>query len=936
MVQSPRPGYDRHLVALEEVLQTLRDQQRIDRLVETTSQFLHKEFNYPLVWIAVYLREEHMLVGQGGVSEKDHSFLKQKVSLFPGDLLDQVLVQQRPASVPDLREERRAGEWRKFAQKHRIQGTLIHPIRYREECLGLVLLGSEQWGGFLRGEQMSCLSILLGGLGASLSQLVTEQQRQKQKRPDEPLLALIAQLNSLPSFQQRSLTVVQETQQFINSARTSIWWFEPEQNLFRRRVTNQSKTSRDQPQTIPEISAQEISGFCQALSAGQSVAVSEMQSTIANSAPLRLMRQLKVQSFLAAPLLVQERLVGFLAVEDGPPRLWQEAERNYLQAAAQLLALTVPQDKTEQTIQPIQQDQGLSPGFTRPIYSEQDWRDTLRLAAEQLSKSLQVPRVVLLLCDPDTGKFSVGFQNQGVKLRPLGESLKPLSDVDWQMLERSTGAITIDNWSDDLRLLAWRETFLNLGVKSLLVCSTALGRPLEGLLLLGHESVRGWTSTERQMVESVAQQLGLIVHQWQLQRQSEQQQKIHTSVQQGLMAIQKTQNLERLEQTALNDLMQVLQVPLAALVTWSPGQNQGRIVVPPEIHPKFAVQAEVLVPIDRDELIQTALTRSRDRDPIDQYSSLVKLSVQELAPDTRHWLCGSDVGQIIAIALQTDPEYEASGVVLVVDRLERHWTALQLSALVTLLNHFAWAHRAISLTQLLKQEWQNLESLNWYKQRRLEDWCRQLTFCSRQMNELVQQKSLLAIDTLGQRLAHQLEAMVSTMSALAQRESWQLHIQPDSIPLATLLKRLLDRIEPLLKKQQIWYQVHNQRNLTISGDIHKIDLALYELLLAACHRVTPGGRIDLWCQPLEQDWFELSITDDGTIDPRLLIDLHHYEHLDLLAPSTLDQPPGRHLKICQSLLQQLGGQMDMFRLEDGRVLSRLILPLVPPAVRGDR
>jgi hypothetical protein len=44
-------------------------------------------------------------------------------------------------------------------------------------------------------------------------------------------------------------------------------------------------------------------------------------------------------------------------------------------------------------------------------------------------------------------------------------------------------------------------------------------------------------------------------------------------------------------------------------------------------------------------------------------------------------------------------------------------------------------------------------------------------------------------------------------------------------------------------------------------------------------------------------------------------------------PSTLDRPPGLHLWICQSLIQQIGGQLKLYQIEDGRVLSRLLIPI---------
>lgn len=933
MAQSrAQTGQEGQLLALEEALQALREAQQIKELIAITLNFLQSEFDYNLIWIGLYDRADQVLVGQGGITPTGEvSFLKQRFNLFPGDLLDQVLVMQRPAGVPDLREENRAGEWRKAAQKFNIQGALVYPIRHRDQCFGLVLMGSHLWGGSPRAEETARLAMLLGALGAALYQIETASQQQKVKRPDQPLLNLLSQIGSLATFEQRLAAIVQVTQQFIAPTRTSVYWFEPERCYFYRRAMNQVRIGASLRQANPsplEISAQDINGFYQALTMGQVVSVSELEGALNANVPGRLMQLLKLRSLLAAPIQFQAEFLGFLAVEGDTPRIWEEEEKSYLRAVAQLAGLAAPLDKMDQVIAQTQADQALMSGLTQAICNDEDGKLSLKLAAEQLCQRLMVERVLILLHDPDTGQFSVCHQAQGPRKRPLGESLKPLSDLDWQMLERHQSAIAIENLAEDLRLLVWRETLMQLGVRSLLACNTSLGKPLEGVVLVCHDQTRTWNSTECQMVEAVSQQLGLILHQWQLQRQSEQQQKIFLAVQQGQMSIQKTQNLERLEQTALQDIMQILQVPLVALVTWTPGQQQGWVVTPPLPNPKFAIPKDTSIAIQLDPLIQATLRRVQEGVPVDKYAALLLLSVEELAPETRFWLNSAEIGQIAAIALQTDPEYEPSGVLVVADYRDRTWSELELNALVTLVNHFAWAHRSICLTEVLKRGCQRLECLNWYKQGRLEDLYRMLAADTKKLSELLTQQPPAGTELQWQRMARQLQGALAPLPSLIKHEAWQLQANQESMALATLLKRSLGRVERLIKQRQIWSQVHNQANITLTGDIAKIELVLYELLLAACGRSRPGGRLDIWCQPLEHPWLELSLTDNGAIDPRLLIDLHHREHLDLLAPSTLDHPPGRNLKICQTIIQQLGGQMDIFGLEDGRMLSRLTLPIV--------
>jgi phosphoglycerate-specific signal transduction histidine kinase len=136
-------------------------------------------------------------------------------------------------------------------------------------------------------------------------------------------------------------------------------------------------------------------------------------------------------------------------------------------------------------------------------------------------------------------------------------------------------------------------------------------------------------------------------------------------------------------------------------------------------------------------------------------------------------------------------------------------------------------------------------------------------------------------------------------------------------------------VDHLIKQRQLWSQVHNEETLTVGGDIGKIEFVLHEILLFACRRSPNSGRLDIWCRPLDAQWLELSITDNGVIEPRLVEELHIGRSQDLLMPSTLDYPPGLHLAICQSLMETVGGEFTLFKLEDERVLSRLIIPIVP-------
>ncbi|MEP0922154.1 GAF domain-containing protein [Leptolyngbya sp. ST-U4] len=917
-------SYEKQLVALGRTLQALREEKTIDGLIKIGLDYFQAEFDYGLVWIGLYDRAEQLLIGKGGSLPKgEPSLLKQKVSLNPGDLLEQVIMQQRPIAVPDLREESRAGGWRTVAQRMGIQGTAIFPIRHQGQCFGVVMLGALLWGTSPHIEEKARLSMVLGGFAEALFQIETEAQRQQTKRPDEPLLLLLSKLGSLPTLAKRLEAIVAETHRFIvpdslkggsASYRTNIYWYEREHRYFWRRTGNRA-ISPGEAET--KILVQDIGSLYQTLTADQLVCIGEANSSFKADTTGRLMQQLQTRSLIAAPILFQGELRGFLAIEGTEARIWSEEDKSFMRGAAQLIALTAPLEEMEVAIQQVKQDQILTAEVSRALYSEDDWRNSLKRCAEQVCQRLNVERFLVLLYNGDQEQFDICFQHQPKNRRPLVAPLVALNPVDWQMLERSTEAISIENLEDDLKLMTWRKPFLDLEVRSLLICSSAIGKPIEGLLVVAHEAPRSWSRADRELLRVVSQQIGLLLHQFQLQHQTEQLQKNVQVVQWGLTTMQQATELDVLEQSAMQNIAQLLQAPLTALISWQPGRTVAQISTAVVAKPGFRVATELPIPIYTDMLVQTAL----------QTDGLLPLTIEEVTPETRHWLNGAEIGQLLVLTLRTAPDHEPTAIVLIGrEKTSPNLAGSQLAALGTLMTQFAWCRRYLILTQTLVNQRQRLSQINWYKMRRLDEVYRILNIALRRLNELGNQKDATASMRYQQTLRH-LGNTLTSLTPVLKHERWQLHQEYESIPLASLLKRSLERVDVIIKQRQLWSQVHNEASLSIGGDIPKIEFVLYEMLSAACHRSPLGGRLDIWCRQVEDRWLELSITDHGVIEQRLLQELDAGRMADLLAPSTLDQPPGLHLYVCQTLMQQLGGECKLYRLEDDRILSRLMIPV---------
>jgi GAF domain-containing protein len=911
----PQDQHDQKIMALSRLLKALRETTTAEAAIALALDHVHQELEFEVVWVGEYDRVNHRLRTKGCHCPPQMRSIRTLLNLTPGDVMEQAVIHQRPLVVTDLQHEGRAGEWSTIAKQLALQSAIIFPIRYQEVCYGLLVLASPQWGKIASLGERSYLAIVMGELAEALHHFASEQQRQQIKRLDQPLLGLIGTLGGLPDIDSQLREVLRETRRFIAPKRARVFWFEPKGNYFWQRVPALGSGSiSGTSDHAGHISVDEVRGLYQALCNQQLVVIGESRGALKVVVPDRLMQHIQAESLMVAPITSQGDLLGFISVEGNQPRIWKEVEKQFLIGAVQLLGLALPTAATRESGHQLQLDAHLTTGVIQGIYGDVDWHQTLQTCFSVLQDRLAVQQFFVLLFNPDRNGYDLCFQSQASRPRGLPMLWPPLDDVDWQMLERSSTAVTIDSLNHDLKLMAWRPHLLDLGAQSVLVCNVAPGNAPEGLVLVCDGISRQWTSVEQSLFEAVARQIGVILHQWQLQRQLNQQQHIYESIQWGLQALHQGLDPELLETTTLQRVLHLLQSSAALLISWLPGSSTARVTQIASYDSNVRVNSEVAIPVHTDAIINWAL----------QTDGLLPLTVDDL-PEGLGWLQAPKGSRLLITALRTAPIHTVTGVVVVAAAPNRLWAAHHLTILKLLTSQLAWSRRSLALTAMLTQQRQDLENLNWYKHHHLEDLYRTLGKLAQDVAHLRTRSTPTAADL--DRLANQIATARDQVKPALVGERWQLYPQPQTMPLLTLLNRLLERINPILEARQLWSKVHNKSNVVLGGDTVKLELILYEVMATACQRSPVGGRIDLWCRVLTLDWIEISITDDGHCEAQLLADLNQGHPNDVLAPSRLDSPPGLHLAICKTLIDQLGGEIAFSALDDGRTHSRLLLPL---------
>ncbi len=892
---------------LSQVLPAIWEADTIERSIQEALEAIRAEFGYTLLWIGLYDRFAHKLTTRGVITNGPRRFSHTSLALHPGDLLEQVIVQQQATVIADIREESRAGAWERIAKTFELQGTVMLPIQRKGICFGLMILGSRRWGVMPGILENSTLLAINNALAEAIHQNALEVQRQQTKQPAKPLLSLLGSLGSLPGLDARLEVVAEETQKFVG-APVSLFWLEPRGRYFWCRV------GKLRGKADSNLAVSEVQSLYQSLCADEMVALGEAEGSLKASMASRLMQHLKIQSLIVAPIIYQGELQGFITVEGARARIWSDVEKAYARGVAQLVGLAMPTSEMDAALSRAKSDHLLIAGITRSIHSDRDWQHVLGLCVEQLSARIGTDQLTVLIANPDRGGFDLCYRT-GVGVE-RSEHWLPLDSVDEQMLKRAHSPVSVESLDNELKFSPWRSHFLAMNAKSLLVSNTSPGQVPEGVIVIADKIERRWSQVERELVQALSNQIGLILHQWQLQRQTDQQAHLHESVQWGMRSLQRLSKIKALDQSATRHISQILHAPLAAIIAWENGEAFAQASNVLSQNNSFHIDDKRQISVETDAVLNWAASTE----------GLLTLKIEDLPNDNQQWISGPAGAQLLVMALRTAPEHEPNAVIVLADSAGRQWSDEQTSLLAVVVNQLAWCRRHIKLTGRMLTNQQQLVQLNWYKQHQIDDLNQGVKDCLKQIN--LQPGST---DPKRKMLLQKMSTLTERLAKVTKSERWELSIENENTALISLLKRAMARANPLVQERQLWTKVHCESNLTIAGDISKIEFVLYELIAEACDRSPVGDRIDIWCRPIDDHWLEVSITDEGSIEPHVLYELEHGCPADLLSPSTLQEPRNSHLWVCQSLMQQLGGEFTLSQMEDGRSLSRVMLPLAETA-----
>lgn len=924
----------RAVMVLGQLLQTIREEEDVQKICRAIVVYFQQNFTCDVAWIGLYDRLTHQLVGRGGfVPNGKPKLLRQRFKLAAGSQFEQAIIQQRPIQIPDLCAESRMGVWQKVAKILKIHEVVICPVVHQGQCYGVVLLGSMSRLR-LTATAQERLTIILGTLATALHHMAVRWQTQRNQHPSQLILRLLSQFHTFPGFEQYLQEVTEAVHQFLLPTRTSIYWYRPEGHFFWRRVSNTQKIP-EQASYRPISGLQDSGEFYNVLAEGDLVVIGAAQSSLSTQSTEQLMQKMRVRSVLVAPIRSYEVLLGFIALEHQSPRIWQTFEKNFLQEVSRLLAVADPLSKLDSTVQKIERDRSLTAKVAQVSLASKDGMTALPRITKVLGRRLKAGCCLLLQSQSENPKFlKLLYQYRPANRRRIPIPIKALKLSERRELQKS-GITVIQSWDEDQPLQKWRKRFGFAGIRSLLVCWIA-SQPY-ALLVVGHELPRNWTADEQEIVKTIGQQIGLILHHYQRDQQNRLHHELTEAMAQGWQQWQTVQQVEELEWQFIQQLARILGSPWAGLITWSAGETQSQVVIfdaqqeSPVQTPHFRVRLTDL--IQDDPLIQQALVAD----------TMTWVNPTDLAEPVRQWLNSPNLDLVALIPLKIHAEQSSTGIVMVADPELELVSELSINLVTEFVRQMVWQRQILIDLEQIHTQHLTLKQLNWYKQHRLEDLHQTLAEYLEKFKELEQQLFRLTepdkrqiAHLRYQQLLRQTNQTFARAANILEQEKWHLLHAEEPIPLDPLLKRVRERLRPLVQSHQLLIQLHQNKSLNARGDRFKLELILFELLKLSCERSPSTGIVRIDVAALDAKHLTLKLTDQGRVDP----DLSSSENRAILTSSRFDTEieaplslentalsPTQVLTLCQRLLQPMGGELYAQHLDSGQLILQLILPL---------
>ena len=212
-----------------------------------------------------------------------------------------------------------------------------------------------------------------------------------------------------------------------------------------------------------------------------------------------------IASILVVPVIVNDKVIGVLSLYSGMPREFSEGEVNFLSALAEAGGMAIQRARL---FKRINDNVELFHDLARTINSSLDIKHILHILTADVAEAFGMKGVSIHLLDKDSGDLnlvaSYGLSEAYLRKRPLSARGGVV-----EALEGKSVAIT--DVATDPRV-QYREEALKEGIASALAVPIQSGDEVIGMMKLCSGMKRQFPEDMVKLVEAVAHQGGLAIH----------------------------------------------------------------------------------------------------------------------------------------------------------------------------------------------------------------------------------------------------------------------------------------------------------------------------------------------------------------------------------------------------------------------------------------
>lgn len=390
-----------------------------------------------------------------------------------------------------------------------------------------------------------------------------------------------------------------------------------------------------------------------------------------------LARDLNLKSILIAPLNLSAHEVSAIVVYRNRRRRWSRQEKEFVQAVASLLSLTIQQAEAQEKARSVEEREALISKISSAVHSSLDSDAVLNAIVSELGAAFSACRCRLaLLPDPLPEYVTVTHQYVSECCRnrpPLPSTIPAAVSPHMQTLLTYESPVATEDIETDPKLAPFREYLSRSGVKSMLAAVIRLGgRPI-GFIGLQHcESRHSWTQWEMDVLQSVAEQAAVAIRQAELYKEARESATRAALVNQIVASIRRSLDLKETLQVAVEEVGRALG---ASRTSFRKIVGEKLVVVAEHLSDPLLSLADV--PTMAASYIYDYLNDTRDTLVIDDIHAFVAAN-PELAPTVRGWhVQPYSLSQIICPILINDSIWGTLSISQT-DR-KRKWTASEIA-----------------------------------------------------------------------------------------------------------------------------------------------------------------------------------------------------------------------------------------------------------------